>query len=70
MSLNFSLKSLQTVRICCSLTMFTTLTFNDGHHIIRLVSVAGQVLGDLNSAFQFSPEKIAFVEEEDQLGLR
>jgi hypothetical protein len=50
--------------------MFTTLTFNDGHHIIRLVSVAGQVLGDLNSAFQFSPEKIAFVEEEDQLGLR
>ena len=56
--------------ICRSRTAFIKLTFNNGCHVIRPLSVAGYVPSDLDSTLELSPEKVAFVEEKDQLCFR
>lgn len=53
-----------------SLLGYSTLTFDNSHHFVWTITIARQVLLDLHAAFELSAQKIAFVEEEDELSAR
>lgn len=65
MSLNFSRKSEQMVGVRRSLRAHSKLTFDNSHHLVRTITIAREVLLDLHAAFEFSAEKVTFIEEKD-----